>query len=189
MPLAGRTTDPGSEHLFMLCWGVAAFTIGCFLAFNLRGVVDRFVGFLAAQQAQSGRTAPPRGTSAFRVVGTVFVLMGGGLAVLGAAGVFSVDAGSLFTRNRDLGALTLLLPFLGLLALAGFWHRRGPLRAAWATGRAVLRFAAALYCLAVLALAACLTLGLFTLGAFVLALTVVTAAITLLSLPRRGPAT
>ncbi|MFF4343286.1 hypothetical protein ACFY00_25565 [Kitasatospora sp. NPDC001540] len=189
MPIAGRTTDPGSDHLFMLCWGIAAFTIGCFLAFNLRGVVDRLIAFAEAQRAQSGLTAPMRGTSAFRVVGTVFFLVGGGLTVVGAVKVFSVDAHSLFARNQDLGALTLVFPFFGLFALAGLWHRRGPLRAAWATGRAALRFAAALDCLAVLALATCLTLGLFTLGAFVLALTVVTAAITLLSLPRRGTAT
>ncbi|QKW23253.1 hypothetical protein HUT16_32935 [Kitasatospora sp. NA04385] len=188
MLTAGRT-DPESGHLFMLCWGVAAFSIGCFLAFNLRGARDRFVAFLQAQQAQSGRTAPLRGTSAFPVVGTAFVVLGAGCTVLGAAEVFSVDAHSLFTRDRELGALTLAFPLFGLFALWGLWHRRGPLRAAWATGRAALRSAAALCCLALLGLTACLTLGLFTLGAFVLALTVVTAAITLLALPRRTPAT
>ncbi|MFE1319766.1 hypothetical protein [Kitasatospora phosalacinea] len=188
MPTAtGANQDAG--FVFLLCWGIAAFSIGGLLAFNLRGARDRLVAFLAAQHAQSGRTAPLRGASALRPLGAAFVPAGAGAAVVGAAEVFSVDAHSLFTRNQDLGALTPAFPLFGLLAPAGLWHRRGPLRAAWARGRAGVRAGAVLFSLAVLALTACLTLGLFTLGSFVLALAAVTAAVTLLSLPRRSPAT
>ncbi|MFC8721636.1 hypothetical protein [Kitasatospora sp. NPDC057198] len=88
MPMAGRTMDPGSEYLFMLCSGLVLFTIGCFLAFNLWGVVDRFTAFLAAQYAQSGRTTPPRGLSVLRLVGALFFLLGGALALTGAVKVF-----------------------------------------------------------------------------------------------------
>ncbi len=181
----GADPDPG--FAFLLCWGIAAFSTGCVLAFDLRGAGGRFAAFLEAQRAQSGRTAPPRGASALRPVGAVLVLVGAGAgaAVFGAAEVFSVDADSLFARDRDLGALTTAFPFVGLLALAGLRHRRGPLRAARATGRAAVRAGALLSSLAVLALTACLTLGLFTLGAFVLALTAATAAVTFLSLPGR----
>ncbi|MFB7945959.1 hypothetical protein ACFC6L_13665 [Kitasatospora phosalacinea] len=188
MPTAtGADQDAG--FVFLLCWGIAAFSIGCVLAFDLRGARGRFAAFLAAQRAQSGRTAPLRGASVLRPLGAAFVLAGAGAAVFGAAEVFSVDADSLFARNQVLGALPLAFTLFGLLAPAGLWHRRGPLRAAWATGRATVRTGALLCSLAVLALTACLALGLFTLGAFVLALTVATAAVTLLSLPRRSPAT
>ncbi|MGW4807982.1 hypothetical protein [Kitasatospora sp. NPDC004272] len=188
MLIADRT-DPASGYLFLLCWGIAAFSIGCVLALNLRGAVDRLVAFLEAQRAQSGLTAPLRGGSVLRPLGAVFLLAGAGAAVFGAVEVFSVDARSLFTRRHDLGAMVLLFPLIGLFALAGLWHRRGPLRTAWATGRAALRTGAVLFSLAALALTACLSLGLFTLGAFVLALTAVTAVLTLLSLPRRVSAT
>ncbi|BAJ32697.1 MULTISPECIES: hypothetical protein [Kitasatospora] len=190
MLMAGRQMAPEAEHLFLLLWGAVVFSACSAPALNLRDAADRMAAFRRDQYRLAGREPRNPDTFLLRAATSVLALAGAGCALAGAAGVFDVDTGVLFTRQHDLGAAAPAVLAAGPLVLWSLWlPRRSPLRTAWATRRGAARALAVLFSLTLLGTATALALGRSTLAAFAAALTGVAALLVLLSLPRRIPVT